>query len=318
MTATPAAPVSTTIARPDYPLADSLWVRGGTLLLIGTQALLRLLLMMRQEDADAGLGGGGRLCGRQPHRPAGDRCGAGAGGHRQRRQGPCRPDGGAAPPGDHARHAPALDRHEHVRDFTAPDLHSNAGCSVKRQPYFCAGCPHNISTRVPEGSTAWAGIGCHFMANGMDRSTAGLIQMGGEGVDWVSHAMFTKVPHVLQNLGNGTYYHSGYLAIRQAVAAQATLTYKILYNDAVAMTGGQPVDGVISVDAIARQVESEGVKQVVVRSDDIAKYDAIRGRFPAGAVGLPGVRRPPRSPAAGSGGRRRPATTPVRMPLRAA
>ena len=181
-----------------------------------------------------------------------------------------------------ARHAPALDRHQHVRDFTAPDLLSNAGDSVKRQPYFCAGCPHNISTKVPDGSTARAGIGCHFMANWMDRSTAGLIQMGGEGVDWVSHAMFTKVPHVFQNLGDGTYYHSGYLAIRQAVAAKATLTYKILFNDAVAMTGGQPVDGEISVDGIARQVESEGVKQVMVLSDDIGKYHAIRSRFPAG------------------------------------
>jgi hypothetical protein len=123
-----------------------------------------------------------------------------------------------------ARHDPALDRHEHVRDFTAPELLSNSGDSVKRLPYFCAGCPHNTSTKVPEGSSARAGIGCHFMANWMDRSTAGLIQMGGEGVDWVSHSMFTKTPHVFQNLGDGTYYHSGYLAIRQAVAAKATLT----------------------------------------------------------------------------------------------
>jgi len=174
------------------------------------------------------------------------------------------------------------DHLQHVRDFTPPELLSNASDSVKRLPYFCAGCPHNTSTKVPEGSSARAGIGCHFMANWMDRSTAGLIQMGGEGVDWISHAMFTRTPHVFQNLGDGTYYHSGYLAIRQAVAANATLTYKILFNDAVAMTGGQPVDGVISVDAIARQVESEGVKQVVVVSDAIAKYDAMRGRFPAG------------------------------------
>ena len=174
------------------------------------------------------------------------------------------------------------DHLQHVRDFTPPELLSNASDSVKRLPYFCAGCPHNTSTKVPEGSTARAGIGCHFMANWMDRSTAGLIQMGGEGVDWVSHSMFTKTPHVFQNLGDGTYYHSGYLAIRQAVAANATITYKILYNDAVAMTGGQPVDGVISVDRIARQVESEGVKQVVVVSDAIDKYDAIKGRFPAG------------------------------------
>ncbi|KQW34698.1 indolepyruvate ferredoxin oxidoreductase family protein [Rhizobacter sp. Root404] len=176
-----------------------------------------------------------------------------------------------------------LDYHlQHVRDFTPPELLANPSDSVKRVPYFCAGCPHNTSTKVPEGSTARAGIGCHFMANWMDRDTAGLIQMGGEGVDWISHAMFTKTPHVFQNLGDGTYYHSGYLAIRQAVAAKATITYKILFNDAVAMTGGQPVDGVISVDAIARQVESEGVKQVVVVSDDIDKYDAIRSKFPAG------------------------------------
>jgi indolepyruvate ferredoxin oxidoreductase len=174
------------------------------------------------------------------------------------------------------------DHLQHVRDFTPPELLGNASDAVKRLPYFCAGCPHNTSTKVPEGSAARAGIGCHFMANWMERSTAGLIQMGGEGVDWISHAMFTKTPHVFQNLGDGTYYHSGYLAIRQAVAAKATLTYKILFNDAVAMTGGQPVDGVISVDAIARQVESEGVTKVVVVSDAIGKYGAIRNRFPHG------------------------------------
>jgi indolepyruvate ferredoxin oxidoreductase len=183
-----------------------------------------------------------------------------------------------------AEHDAALDRRRLVRDFTPPELLSNAGDAVKRQPYFCAGCPHNTSTKVPEGSRASAGIGCHFMATWMDRSTAGLIQMGGEGVDWVSHSMFTQVPHIFQNLGDGTYYHSGYLAIRQAVAAKATLTYKILFNDAVAMTGGQPVDGVISVDAIARQVESEGVKRVAVLSDDITKYGGERHRFPPGTT----------------------------------
>ncbi len=181
-----------------------------------------------------------------------------------------------------ARHDPALDRHEHVRDFTVPELLSNIADTVRRQPYFCAGCPHNTSTVVPEGSQAHAGIGCHVMATWMDRNTTGLIQMGGEGVDWVSQAMFSKTPHIFQNLGDGTYFHSGYLAIRQAVAAKATITYKILYNDAVAMTGGQPVDGGTSVDAIARQVESEGVKTIVVLSDDIGKYAAIKGRFPAG------------------------------------
>jgi indolepyruvate ferredoxin oxidoreductase len=169
-----------------------------------------------------------------------------------------------------------------VRDFTPPELLSNAGDAVKRVPYFCAGCPHNTSTRVPEGSRAQAGIGCHFMAAWMGRDTEGVIQMGGEGVDWVSHSMFTRVPHVFQNLGDGTYWHSGYLAIRQAVASKATMTYKILFNDAVAMTGGQPVDGVISVDRIARQVESEGVKKVVVVSDDIAKYDSQHHLYPKG------------------------------------
>ncbi|HKB53011.1 MAG TPA: indolepyruvate ferredoxin oxidoreductase family protein, partial [Ramlibacter sp.] len=181
-----------------------------------------------------------------------------------------------------AGHFTDLDRRHLVRDFTVPELLSNESDGVKRLPYFCAGCPHNTSTRVPEGSHAQAGIGCHFMASWMNRDTEGLIQMGGEGVDWVSHAMFTQVPHVFQNLGDGTYYHSGYLAIRQAVAAGATLTYKILFNDAVAMTGGQPIDGIISVERIARQVEAEGVKQVVVVSDDIAKYEAITDRFPAG------------------------------------
>ncbi len=181
-------------------------------------------------------------------------------------------------------HFPGLDRRERVRDFELPELLSNAADAVKRLPYFCAGCPHNTSTRVPEGSRAQAGIGCHFMASWMDRDTEGLIQMGGEGVDWVSHAMFTRVPHVFQNLGDGTYYHSGYLAIRQAVAAGATMTYKILYNDAVAMTGGQPVDGQISVDGIARQVEAEGVRQVVVVSDNIATYDGQHARFPAGTT----------------------------------
>ncbi len=164
-----------------------------------------------------------------------------------------------------AAHFPQLDRRHLVVDFTVPQLLSNIGDAVKRLPYFCAGCPHNTSTKVPEGSRAQAGIGCHFMATWMDRDTEGLIQMGGEGVDWVSHAMFTKVPHVFQNLGDGTYYHSGYLAIRQAIAAETNITYKILFNDAVAMTGGQPVDGTISVDGIARQVEAEGATKVVVR-----------------------------------------------------
>ncbi|NRT54383.1 indolepyruvate ferredoxin oxidoreductase family protein [Sphaerotilus uruguayifluvii] len=183
-----------------------------------------------------------------------------------------------------AAHDARLDRRALVVDFTVPRLPAGAPEAPRRAPWFCAGCPHNLSTKVPEGSRAQAGIGCHFMASWMDRDTEGLIQMGGEGVDWVSHAMFTREPHVFQNLGDGTYYHSGYLAIRQAVAAKATLTYKILFNDAVAMTGGQPVDGVTSPDRIARQVEAEGVVRIALLSDDIGRYDGQRERFPAGTT----------------------------------
>lgn len=182
-----------------------------------------------------------------------------------------------------ARHRPQLDRRAQVVDFTAPQLLSNAADGVRRIPYFCSGCPHNTSTRVPEGSHAQAGIGCHFMASWMpDRETTGLIQMGGEGVDWVAHSAFTRTPHVFQNLGDGTYFHSGFLAIRQAIAARANVTYKVLYNDAVAMTGGQPVDGTVTVDAIARQVEAEGARRVVVVSDEPEKYAGHEGRFPRG------------------------------------
>jgi indolepyruvate ferredoxin oxidoreductase len=183
-----------------------------------------------------------------------------------------------------ARLNPALDRRHLVTDFTMPALLHNAADAVRRQPYFCSGCPHNTSTRVPEGSRALAGIGCHFMASWMERETSGLIQMGAEGVDWAAHSRFTTEKHVFQNLGDGTYYHSGYLAIRQAIAAKATITYKILYNDAVAMTGGQPVDGTISVPEIARQVEAEGAKRVVVVSDEISKYDGHHGEFPPGTT----------------------------------
>ncbi|MFT7775374.1 indolepyruvate ferredoxin oxidoreductase family protein [Roseateles sp.] len=183
-----------------------------------------------------------------------------------------------------ARLNPALDRRHLVVDFLTPQLLSNAADTVRRQPYFCSGCPHNTSTKLPEGSRALAGIGCHFMASWMERGTSGLIQMGAEGVDWAAHSRFTKEKHVFQNLGDGTYYHSGYLAIRQAIAARANITYKILYNDAVAMTGGQPVDGQASVPQIARQVEAEGVKRLVIVSDDTAKYDGHHGLFPAGTT----------------------------------
>ncbi|MFG6542996.1 indolepyruvate ferredoxin oxidoreductase family protein, partial [Sulfitobacter sp. M22298] len=126
-----------------------------------------------------------------------------------------------------------------------------------RTPYFCSGCPHNSSTKLPEGSKANSGIGCHVMASWMDRETAGFAQMGGEGVPWIATSMFNGNKHVFQNLGEGTWYHSGSLAIRQAVAAKTNITYKILYNDAVAMTGGQPVDGPVSVAAIAQACRAE-------------------------------------------------------------
>jgi len=152
-----------------------------------------------------------------------------------------------------------------------------------RTPYFCSGCPHNSSTRVPEGSRAKAGIGCHFMANWMDRETGGLTQMGGEGVDWTGLAPFTGQRHVFQNLGDGTYFHSGHMAIRQAIAAGVNVTYKLLYNDAVAMTGGQPVDGVLSVPQITRILAAEGVKRIAVVSDEPDKYPLDAG-FAAGTT----------------------------------
>jgi indolepyruvate ferredoxin oxidoreductase len=142
-----------------------------------------------------------------------------------------------------------------------------------RTPYFCSGCPHNSSTKVPEGSKALAGIGCHFMASWMDRETSSLIQMGGEGVNWAASSKFTGNGHIFQNLGEGTYYHSGSMAIRQAIAAKANITYKILYNDAVAMTGGQPVDGPVSVNAIAHTIRAEGVERIALVSDDPDKFN---------------------------------------------
>jgi indolepyruvate ferredoxin oxidoreductase len=144
--------------------------------------------------------------------------------------------------------------------------------AVVRVPYFCPGCPHNSSTVVPEGSRAYAGIGCHYMAHWMDRSTEGFTQMGGEGANWIGEAPFSKTPHVFQNLGDGTYIHSGSLAIRAARAAGVNITFKILYNDAVAMTGGQPLDGGMTVSMILRQVLAEGVTTVVVVTDEPDKY----------------------------------------------
>ena len=141
-----------------------------------------------------------------------------------------------------------------------------------RTPYFCSGCPHNTSTVVPEGARAYAGIGCHYMAQWMDRSTLGYTHMGGEGANWIGEAPFSKRPHVFQNLGDGTYNHSGYMAIRGAIASGVNITYKILYNDAVAMTGGQKNDGGLTVPQIAAQVAAEGARRVVVVSDEPKKY----------------------------------------------
>ena len=149
-----------------------------------------------------------------------------------------------------------------------------------RIPYFCSGCPHNTSTRVPDGMRAYAGIGCHFMAQWMDRSTEGYTHMGGEGANWVGEAPFSTRGHVFQNLGDGTYNHSGSLAIRFAVATNTNITYKILFNDAVAMTGGQRHEGGLTVDMIARQVAAEGAKKVAVVTDEPDKYTSVH--WPAG------------------------------------
>ncbi len=159
---------------------------------------------------------------------------------------------------------------ESANDAAAAPLHV-------RTPYFCSGCPHSTSTRVPEGSRATAGIGCHFLAIYMNRNTDSYTQMGGEGALWVGQAPFTSEPHIFANLGDGTYFHSGSLAIRQAVASGRNMTYKILYNDAVAMTGGQPVDGQLSVPAIAAQMRAEGVQRIAIVSDN---PDRFRGRTP--------------------------------------
>ena len=150
---------------------------------------------------------------------------------------------------------------------------------AERQPWFCSGCPHNTSTKVPEGSRAMAGIGCHFMSIWMDRSTVGFTQMGGEGVPWVGQQPFTTDQHIFANLGDGTYFHSGMLAVRQSIAAGVNITYKILYNDAVAMTGGQPIgersEG-HSVVQIAQSMQAEGAAKIVVVTDEPEKYEGVK------------------------------------------
>ena len=156
---------------------------------------------------------------------------------------------------------------------------------VARIPYFCSGCPHNTSTAVPEGSKALAGIGCHYMAIWIrPDQTMTFTQMGGEGVPWIGIAPFTQTKHVFANLGDGTYFHSGLLAIRAAASTDVNITYKILFNDAVAMTGGQPVDGQLTVAMVTRQVLAEGVKKVVVVSDEPEKYRDVQDLAPGTAV----------------------------------
>jgi indolepyruvate ferredoxin oxidoreductase len=173
-----------------------------------------------------------------------------------------------------ARLAELRRRHDAEQDLASP---------MARTPYFCSGCPHNTSTRVPDGSIARAGIGCHYMAQWMDRATMGYTQMGGEGANWVGEAPFSTRAHVFQNVGDGTYFHSGSLGIRAAVAAGVNITFKILYNDAVAMTGGQSVDGPLSVPQVAREVLAEGARRVVVVTDEPDKYPMNAG-FPSGVT----------------------------------
>ena len=184
-----------------------------------------------------------------------------------------------------ARRLPAVIGEEYLAERVAridaqEDEIRALATNVSRLPHFCSGCPHNTSTRVPDGSRAIAGIGCHYMAGWMDRNTATFSQMGGEGATWIGQAPFTDTQHVFQNLGDGTYAHSGVLAIRAAVAARVNITYKILFNDAVAMTGGQPVEGQLTVPNMVGQLQAEGVKPIYVLSDHPEKY--------FGAKALPG------------------------------
>jgi indolepyruvate ferredoxin oxidoreductase len=151
-------------------------------------------------------------------------------------------------------------------------LNLHTSTTNARSPFFCSGCPHNRSTKVPEGSHTMIGTGCHAIALFCRPDTISPMQMGGEGTNWIGLSPFTKTPHIFQNLGDGTYYHSGLMAIRASVAANTNITYKLLYNDAVAMTGGQPVDGPLSVAAITHQVLHEGVKRCVLLTDDLSKF----------------------------------------------
>ena len=175
-----------------------------------------------------------------------------------------------------------------AKDRSMQVLQTAGTAAADRLPWFCSGCPHNTSTVVPEGSRAMAGIGCHFMATWMDRNTLGFTQMGGEGVPWVGQQPFSNERHVFANLGDGTYFHSGLLAIRQSIAAGVNITYKLLYNDAVAMTGGQPVGerqgpqggpaaSGHSVVQIAQSLRAEGAVKITIVTDEPEKYQHVHG-----------------------------------------
>jgi indolepyruvate ferredoxin oxidoreductase len=167
-----------------------------------------------------------------------------------------------------------------AQEQSLAQIELRSGIAPERQPWFCSGCPHNTSTRLPEGSRAMAGIGCHFMTIWMDRAHVGFTQMGGEGVPWVGQQPFSTEQHMFANLGDGTYFHSGLLAVRQSIAAGVNITYKILYNDAVAMTGGQQVgerpEG-HSVIQIAQSMRAEGAVKITVVTDEPEKYDQCSG-----------------------------------------
>src|SRR6056297_2048856 len=156
----------------------------------------------------------------------------------------------------------------------------NAEDIAARLPYYCAGCPHNTSTKVPDGHRAYAGIGCHYMVQWMDRNTLGFTHMGGEGANWIGESPFSNTTHVYQNLGDGTYNHSGVQAIRAALASGVNITYKILFNDAVAMTGGQKNEGGLSPQRIARELQAMGVAHVALVYDEKEKPEL--SEFPKG------------------------------------
>ena len=155
---------------------------------------------------------------------------------------------------------------------------NNNVLNIKRDPYFCSGCPHNTSTKIPENTRAITGISCAYLVQNMERNNEGFTQMGSEGASWVGESVFSNTDHIFQNMGDGTYIHSGILSIRHAVAAKTKMTFKILYNDAVALTGGQALDGLPTVAQMSRQLESEGVKKIAIITDEPNKYKS-RDKF---------------------------------------